>query len=69
MSKQTFKAGDVVRLKSGGPKMTILWIEDEYGVMTASCQWFDSKNELKDAKFRPSSLEHYEADTSSTFMT
>jgi len=33
--------GDVVRLKSGGPKMTVQErYEDEW-----LCKWFDSKNE------------------------
>lgn len=34
------KAGDVVQLKSGGPKMTANWVEDQYGTMSANCDWF-----------------------------
>jgi uncharacterized protein YodC (DUF2158 family) len=34
---QELKAGDVVELKSGGPKMTLKHI-DEFG--SAYCQWF-----------------------------
>jgi len=38
------KAGDVVVLKSGGPKMTIEGIADDY----ATCAWFDySRNSSK----------------------
>jgi len=43
-----FKHGDIVRLKSGGPKMTLV----EYGVWglgeeerKAKCRWFDTKNQ------------------------
>jgi len=46
-----FKAGDVVQLKSGGPKMTIRWIEDD----EAYCEWFDGKKKLGD-KFTLTSL-------------
>ncbi len=41
-----FKAGDVVQLASGGPKMTIRWIEDS----EAYCEWF-AATENKGAKF------------------
>lgn len=33
------KDGDTVQLKSGGPVMTIMWIEGGQ----AYCQWFDGK--------------------------
>lgn len=46
-----FNAGNVVQLKSGGPKMTITWIEDN----EAYCEWFDS-NENKGSRFLLSSL-------------
>lgn len=39
-------AGSVVQLKSGGPNMTVRWIEHD----EAYCQWFDKTNE-KGAKF------------------
>ena len=32
-----FKAGDVVQLKSGGPLMTIKWIDGT----EALCEWFE----------------------------
>ncbi len=43
---EQFKAGDMVQLKSGGPRMTIREIEDWDGGPRAWCQWFqgtDSK--------------------------
>lgn len=41
--------GDVVRLKSGGPRMTVQHNGDERPVIMANrgeclCQWFDDKN-------------------------
>ncbi|WP_071795676.1 YodC family protein [Natronohydrobacter thiooxidans] len=39
MSVESLAAGDVVQLKSGGPLMTINWIEDG----AAYCEWFDGK--------------------------
>lgn len=48
-----FKAGDVVQLKSGGPKMTIKGI-GKYGLGakedSALCVWFE-KNTHKEALF------------------
>ncbi len=37
------KVGDVVRLKSGGPKMTIQEIETYDFGPGAACRWFDEK--------------------------
>ena len=37
-SSQKLKIGDVVRLKSGGPKMTVAKPEDKYGQV--KCVWF-----------------------------
>jgi uncharacterized protein YodC (DUF2158 family) len=37
-----FKEGDVVKLKSGGPKMTIERIDSD---QSALCIWFDHKND------------------------
>jgi uncharacterized protein YodC (DUF2158 family) len=42
MSDQ-FQVGDVVRLKSGGPEMTIDHIGKFGGTKKASCIWFDKK--------------------------
>jgi uncharacterized protein YodC (DUF2158 family) len=59
----SFKIGDVVTLKSGGPLMTIQAIGDYMmssgfnpGVL---CVWFDSNKKVEDV-FHPDSLEPYE---------
>lgn len=49
---ETFKEGDTVQLKSGGPKMTIKEIH-EGGSLT--CQWF-SGTKLQTGYFKPHSL-------------
>jgi uncharacterized protein YodC (DUF2158 family) len=47
------KIGDVVRLKSGGPKMTVQErYENEW-----LCKWFDSKNETCCEPFAEALLE------------
>ena len=33
--------GDVVQLKSGGPKMTVDGLSDEAGRVQANCSWFN----------------------------
>ena len=43
-SPDTFKIGDVVKLKSGGPEMTITNMDDSFSIISddaASCDWFD----------------------------
>ena len=42
-----FIKGDVVRLKSGGPKMTVLSI----GTSTLTCQWFDRNGKMHTSDF------------------
>ena len=39
---QNFKVGDVVRLKSGGPKMTVRAVDTDAtsGEVTIYCDWF-----------------------------
>lgn len=45
-------SGDVVQLKSGGPKMTVKWVQEG----EAYCEWFDNK-ETKGHAFDPRQLE------------
>lgn len=55
-----FKSGDIVVLKSGGPKMTIHGIGEFAFEEGALCKWFNEKSELKEAVFDENSLEHYD---------
>jgi uncharacterized protein YodC (DUF2158 family) len=48
-----FKAGDTVKLKSGGPVMTVA---GKSTIGQIICQWFD-KDELKNGRFNAESLE------------
>jgi uncharacterized protein YodC (DUF2158 family) len=42
MSDKPFNVGDVVRLKSGGPRMTVTECDlDNFDVMTVWCAWFE----------------------------
>jgi uncharacterized protein YodC (DUF2158 family) len=56
---QRFKTGDVVRLKSGGPTMTVA----DYGKYNYSefdsykCRWFDEKKKLTEDVFSEEELE------------
>jgi uncharacterized protein YodC (DUF2158 family) len=54
--QMAFKTGDVVKLKSGGPLMTVTLIGDRYGMPIAYCSWFEGTNN-KSADFPPDSLE------------
>lgn len=56
MSEQ-FKAGDVVMLKSGGPEMTINYIDETK--KEAECIWFEGFKKCKDT-FNPDALEKVE---------
>ena len=40
MTEDTFQAGDIVRLKSGGPDMTVETTDTPIGY---KCQWFAGK--------------------------
>jgi uncharacterized protein YodC (DUF2158 family) len=50
------KAGDVVQLNSGGPKMTVQKVEAIDGAISAWCQWFDEKNKPQSQQFVLTSL-------------
>ena len=52
MSEQKFNNGDVVSLKSGGPKMTVTSVgEDTYGTMSVFVTWFDKNNQRSQDSF------------------
>ncbi len=56
-----FKIGNVVKLKAGGPQMTVASFDDEWedgaeGAAT-KCQWFDHRNQLETGFFNSNMLE------------
>lgn len=53
METEWCKVGDIVSLKSRGPRMTVVWIGSD-GVM---CQWFNRAGDLKSGSFPVESLE------------
>lgn len=50
------KEGDVVKLKSGGPKMTVAKI-DQDARFPITCQWFKEGYEVAEDTFTVESLE------------
>lgn len=52
MSEQ-FNKGDVVRLRSGGPPMTVTSVGEAHmsSTMSVWCVWFDEKGEQKSGTF------------------
>ena len=53
------KVGDVVQLKSGGPKMTVSVIGEKYNECMVTCVWFAMSDDytLQKQDFRPETLE------------
>jgi len=52
------RIGQVVKLKSGGPLMTIIWKNNGYSVRDIErCRWFDSNGILYEDAFDVDSLE------------
>jgi uncharacterized protein YodC (DUF2158 family) len=54
---ESFKIGDLVQLKSGGPIMTVREVANIDGVAKAWCDWFDGKKENR-ADYPLASLKH-----------
>ena len=50
------KEGDTVRLKSGGPLMTLNVLHDVQGIQYAHCSWFKG-NEQESGDFPVTSIE------------
>ena len=46
---EAIKAGDVVQLKSGGPKMTVEEIKPWNEIVRVWCNWFDGTNAKADS--------------------
>lgn len=53
MAKKKFKIGDNVRLKSGGPQMTVVGYTENGQV---ECCWFDGDNKERRARFPDAAL-------------
>jgi uncharacterized protein YodC (DUF2158 family) len=54
-----FKAGDIVKLKSGGPNMTVMERSQfDYESETKyRCRWFDSKHQQSFGRFKEAELD------------
>ena len=52
-----FQKGDVVRLKSGGPTMTIENIQEFATGTVVICTWFDKDNKYFSRTFSPEVIE------------
>jgi uncharacterized protein YodC (DUF2158 family) len=57
-SEERFKIGQIVRLKSGGPKMTVGFIDHNNGM--CRCQWF-TEGKLEKGDLPHESLENLES--------
>ena len=56
MEKDQCKPGGTVRLKSGGPQMTIAEVGEYLSEYKAKCHWFDG-NKLCEDLFSPAELD------------
>jgi uncharacterized protein YodC (DUF2158 family) len=52
-ASMNFQTGDVVRLKSGGPNMTVNTVKGD----EIWCQWFDKDQKPQQTYFKPNTLE------------
>jgi uncharacterized protein YodC (DUF2158 family) len=51
----TLKSGDVVQLKSGGPDMTVNFVENDGATEVAGCSWFIN-NKKESSRFPTATL-------------
>lgn len=49
-----FELGDVVRLKSGGPEMTVVDLREGFVL----CMWYSEERRMETVDFIPESLEY-----------
>ncbi len=56
MTEDQFRPGDVVRLHSGGPTMTVSSIGVDYDPSLVNCEWFAGE-QIKHGSFKPPMLE------------
>jgi len=56
-----FSEGDVVQLRSGGPKMTVDDLPDQGGQVRAKCSWFNGAIRMSDV-FELHSLRNLESE-------
>lgn len=54
--QQSFNIGDIVKLKSGGPDMTVQAATEWQGKVSYKCQWFAGKK-LEGGAFPADSIE------------
>lgn len=48
----SFNVGDIVILKSGGPKMTVSYIEPHGDKGVVACTWIDDKGTVQEHDFK-----------------
>ena len=61
-NEDNMKIGDIVRRKAGGPKMTVIDVDEEdSGELTICCIWFDEKNNEKRGQYPARTLERRES--------
>ncbi|SOT45109.1 YodC family protein [Burkholderia cenocepacia] len=58
---QQFNIGDVVKLKSGGPAMTVSLVQAISGKIYVDCKWFAGAK-AEASRFQPEMLVHHEPD-------
>ena len=65
MSTEQIREGDLVKLKSGGPMMTVTGTR-EGGYLL--CEWFDDKGTAQFATFQPHALRKVSEDDNTPFI-